>query len=56
MSKQTDYQKRMREQGRCVICGKPVCERSKYLCDKHRIQKNKHSKKYRDQRKQKGID
>jgi len=34
-SKQIKYQRRMVEEGRCKICGKPRSDNSKQFCDRH---------------------
>jgi len=49
MNKQRKYQKKMHEQGRCRICGKPL--KTTWHCEKHakmdneRIKRNYHNKK-----------
>ncbi len=34
-SRQAAYQRRMREQGRCMICGRPRCPESAVYCETH---------------------
>ena len=36
----------MREQGRCRVCGKPVCAASVTLCERHRKVNNKRAREY----------
>lgn len=56
MSKQSEWQKKMVEQGRCVICGKPADSSNKRFCEFHRLQVNKRQNERKRLRKQESID
>ena len=43
----TAYQKGRHEKGICIKCAKPVCERSKWFCEEHRIAHNKWCREYK---------
>lgn len=41
-------EKKIHEKGLCSKCGKPVCERSKWFCEEHRLARNRQVREYRN--------
>lgn len=45
--KQKKKMQRRHEKGKCVQCGKPVCERSSWFCEKHYLRRLELQRAYR---------